>query len=525
MTITVPKWSLFELELTSQTEYENPLQDVLLTATFVSDSGTVRRVDGFWDGGTQWKVRFSPPSTGIWRYTTECSDPHNHGLIGQTGTFTSVEGEGGHRFQQHGPIKVSDNGRFLAHADGTPFFYLADTAWNAPLFSTDDEFRHYLDVRERQGFTAVQWVGTQWISAPEGDLEGRLPFTGHERIAINPDVYRRLDQKLAQMNSRGMLGVPVLLWAADWGEFEVMRINPGLTLPEDQAILLARYMVARWGAYQVLWILAGDAEYRGPRAERFRRIGRAVFNGREHAPVVLHPNGMSWHADEFRDENWLDVLGYQGCHFGDDRALTWAVYGPPATEWRLKPQRPIINLEPPYENHADLSNLQRRFNADDVRRAIYWSLLVSPTAGVTYGGHGVWAWDDGSGPPTAHATSGTPLPWREALVMPGAEQIRHVADLFQSLNWWRLVPDASLIKEQPGETDIVRYVAAARTDEGDLALIYVPADRRIELDLSRLQAGLLAEWVNVRTGQRTMVSVEGSSFLTPEAGDWLLLLR
>lgn len=28
-----------------------------------------------------------------------------------------------------GDLRVSDNGRFLVHADGSPFFYLADTAW------------------------------------------------------------------------------------------------------------------------------------------------------------------------------------------------------------------------------------------------------------------------------------------------------------------------------------------------------------------------------------------------------------
>ncbi|MBZ0255609.1 DUF4038 domain-containing protein, partial [bacterium] len=29
----------------------------------------------------------------------------------------------------HGPLHVSENQRFLVHQDGTPFFYLGDTAW------------------------------------------------------------------------------------------------------------------------------------------------------------------------------------------------------------------------------------------------------------------------------------------------------------------------------------------------------------------------------------------------------------
>jgi hypothetical protein len=519
---TVRQWSRFELELTSDIAYGNPLQDVRLVCTFVSDAGEMRRVDGFWDGRQTWRVRFSPNSAGHWRYVTECSDPRDLGLHGRTGAFNCVLAESGSRFQQHGSVEVSTDGRYLTHANGKPFFYLADTGWNGPLFSTDEEWQHYLNVRVQQGFTAVQWVPTQWISAPHGDREGRLPFTGHERIAVNPDVFQRLDLKLNEMNEAGLLGVPVLLWAANWADFEVMRVNPGLTLPEDQAVLLARYMVARWGANQVLWILPGDADYRGANAERWRRIGRAIFEGRDHAPVTLHPNGMSWYADEFRDESWLSLWGYQGCHFGDENALRWAVFGPQTSEWYRSPPRPIINLEPPYENHVDISDHAHRFSADEVRRAIYWSLLVSPTAGVTYGGHGVWGWDDGTSPPTAHPDSGIPLPWREALHMPAAEQLRHLNTLFQSMKWWTLEPDSSLIKVQPGDIAPQRFIAAVRSQSGDIALVYIPEDRRVTLDQSNLKPDLTSQWFNPRTGEFSRATAEQDEFQTPGEGDWVL---
>ena len=29
----------------------------------------------------------------------------------------------------HGDLQVAPNGRYLQHADGTPFLYLGDTAW------------------------------------------------------------------------------------------------------------------------------------------------------------------------------------------------------------------------------------------------------------------------------------------------------------------------------------------------------------------------------------------------------------
>ncbi|MEZ4664190.1 MAG: DUF4038 domain-containing protein [Caldilineaceae bacterium] len=58
-------------------------------------------------------------------------------------------------------------------------------------------------------------------------------------------------------------------------------------------------------------------------------------------------------------------------------------------------------MEPPYENHVAYQSGQPH-DAHSVRRAMYWSLLNAPTAGVTYGGHGVWGWDDGSTPPVDH---------------------------------------------------------------------------------------------------------------------------
>ena len=34
----------------------------------------------------------------------------------------------------NGRLKVSDNHRYLIHANGTPFFWLGDTNWQAPNY-------------------------------------------------------------------------------------------------------------------------------------------------------------------------------------------------------------------------------------------------------------------------------------------------------------------------------------------------------------------------------------------------------
>ncbi|MDZ4721542.1 MAG: DUF5060 domain-containing protein [Roseiflexaceae bacterium] len=68
-TQVIPKWSRFEVALISQQAYENPFQDADLKATFVSPSNQRVEVDGFWDGGNIWRIRFAPTELGSWEYS------------------------------------------------------------------------------------------------------------------------------------------------------------------------------------------------------------------------------------------------------------------------------------------------------------------------------------------------------------------------------------------------------------------------------------------------------------------------
>ena len=414
----------------------------------------------------------------------------------------------------------------LEHADGTPFFWLADTAWNGALHSAPEEWEHYIRERVRQRFTGVQWVATQWRAAPEGDRLKERAFTGHERIVVHPAFFQRLDAKSAALNEAGLLSVPVLLWAIGGGSNPA--INPGFSLPEDQAIRLARYMVARWQGHDVAWILAGDGDYRGERAERWKRIGRAVFGEGRHGPVIMHPGGMHWIHGEFLHEDWVDVHGYQSGHGDDERTLRWMTEGPPAKDWRTEPRRPFINLEPPYEYHVAYQS-KTRISPHTVRRAVYWTLLNAPVAGVTYGGHGIWGWDDGTRPPTDHPNSGIPLPWKEALVMPGAEQMAHVAALFTSVDFWRLRPAPEALAEQPGAQTPARFVMAAASEARDLLVAYTPEAQPLTFAPAAAPASAKTEWWNPRTGQRTSASGERSGtavrFTPPGDGDWVLVAR
>src|SRR5262245_50953980 len=112
-TTPVPLWDRFEQTFISARPYTSPLQDAVLGVTFTAPSGRTRTVDGFWDGGTTWHVRFAPDEPGEWAYITSCSDSANAGLHNQAGGFTCAASGGATRFDRHGPIRVADGRRYL----------------------------------------------------------------------------------------------------------------------------------------------------------------------------------------------------------------------------------------------------------------------------------------------------------------------------------------------------------------------------------------------------------------------------
>ena len=523
---TVPLYQRFEQSLESAANYSNPVQEAALTAVFTAPSGEKLKVPGFWDGGKTWRVRFAPTQTGNWKFETTCSDASNNGLHQKSGEFTVTAATGSTALSKHGPLRVSDDQRQLAHQDGTPFFWVGDTAWNGPLLSSKSDWDQYLKERSRQKFNVVQWVTTQWRAAPNGDANKQLAYTGNDKISINTAYFQRLDEKVEAMNKAGLVSVPVLLWAINTGANP--KVNPGVSLPDDQAVLLARYMVARWGGNAVAWILGGDSDYRGSKAEKWKRIGGAVFGDIAHAPVTMHPGGMQWVWKEFIDEKWYGFHGYQSGHGDDDRTMKWITEGPLTDDWTKLPHRPFINLEPPYENHVAYQS-KKPISPEVARRAIYWSLLCAPTAGVSYGGHGVWGWDDGTTFPADHPGTGTPLPWQKALTMPAAEQMAYLADFFASVDWWKLRPAPIVVVNNPGTATPAKFIAGAKSDDKELMVVYVPEDRTVEIKLDSMPPSPNVTWFNPRTGEKSpavaVVTANTCQFPTPAEGDWILFMK
>jgi hypothetical protein len=504
-----PILNIVELTFTGQRDYPDPSREVALTVTFSGPDGRQQRWPAFWDGQRSWRVRFSPPDAGRWHYRTTCSPESDRGLQAQRGEFSVAPYRGNLPLLRHGPIRLAADHHSLAHADGTPFFWLADTAWNGVLKAQPADWDHYLATRKAQGFSAIQAVITHWRSFP-ADAVGEVAFSGTETIRLNPAFYQRLDRKIAAIAAQGLVPAPVLIWACT-------PHDPGYYLAAADCTWLARYEVARYAAFRPIWILGGDGEYRGQAAEKWKQVGRAVFADWPDQVVTMHPRGINWPGEDLRHEPWLTFHSYQSGHGDNDDHLRWLQTGPPASNWPIAPVKPVINLEPNYEHHLSYHTRQQ-FKAFHVRRACYWSLLVSPPAGVTYGHHGIWPWMEEAGLPADHPQTGAAPTWREALHAAGAEHMRHLRTFFNEFAWWTLRPAQALLASQPGQADPNRFIVAACGDQGDPAVVYSPGGAAIQLTRPLRQV----RWFDPRSGA-WFAAADGAEFIPPSPDDWLLI--
>lgn len=506
----IPKWERFELTLKSRDAYTNALQEAEVRVLFVSPLGETNRTYGFWDGGKTWRVRFAPDFPGRWRYYTMCSDPANRGLHGQTGEFLCSAATGGSRFRDHGPVQVARDHTHFEHADRTPFLWLGDAAWDAATRSDQAGWEHYVQRRAAQKFNVVQW---RLAAAQEGQTPAA--FSGTECITINLEFFNKLEAKVSAAARAGLLNAIAPLW----------EIGPGAepALPEDQAIVLLRYVVARWGGDPVAWILAFESDNTGAEAARWQRIGRAVFQPVTHGPVILLPGEASWVLQEFRSESWVDALGFQTSQAADADTLPWLLKGPLSLERRKVPARPLIALAPAAETGPPPER-GKAGNSDFARRLLWWNLLINTPAGVSYSARDVADWT------TVRARDMAEQPWRQSLTLPGAGAVAPLVDFFDQVEFWRLEPFPRVLVTPAGADSQRNHIVACRTSTGGLISVYVPDERSVTVTPDAWSTAAEVSWFDPRTGERRLAAAAvirptGWELVKPSADDWVLVVR
>lgn len=427
------------------------------------------------------------------------------------------------------PLRVSDNQRFLVRSDGSPFFWLADTAWELFHRCDREEATMYLKKRKSQGFNVIQAVALAELDGLHTpNTYGETPLFNDDPATPNPAYFEHVDFIIDKAAELDMYIALLPTWGdklhtRSWG------IGPEV-FNRENARKYGWWIGNRYKSRDnIIWIIGGD---RTPRTdsddvEVWQQMAKGIVEavgGNDKALMSYHPQprnpggSSTW----FHQDDWLDFNMHQTGHCPKDS------YKNIAHDYHLKPTKPVLDGEPLYEDHPICFDAKNKgySMARDIRRIMYWNVFAG-AFGQTYGCHDVWQMYT-----TGQKGINGPLrPWPEALDLPMATQVRHLKNLMLSRPFLSRIPDQYMVVED--QEDTKDYVIATRDEKGAFAMIYFPTGKKTRLDLSALKGDRFKSWWydprtgNAYRGNEITNSIDKVTITPPTHGlgnDWVLVV-
>ena len=433
-------------------------------------------------------------------------------------------------------LKVSENKRFLVHSDGTPFFWLGDTAWEIFHRLNREDVDRYLKNRADKGFTVVQAVALAEFDGLNTPNEyGHRPLI--ENDPARPDVkngeandyWDHVDYVVKKAATVGIYIGLLPTWGDKWNRGR--GAGPEIFNAQNAAVYgewLGRRYKDEWN---VIWILGGD---RAVENDTHKEIIRAMARGLRAGDggghlMTFHPRGGAGSSDPFHNDDWLDFNMRQNGHVTEFNPR----YEMTRTDYDRTPTKPVLDGEPIYEDHPIAFKAKELGHsvASDVRRPLYWDLFTG-AFGHTYGHHSVWQ----MAKPGRQPINNPLLPWYDAIDQAGARQMQYGRWLIESRPFLTRIPDDSIIVPSDPTSSVpgagLKRFVATRDTGGSYAMIYVPTGRAFHVRMDKLSAKKVkAWWFNPRNGKAALIgefdAVGEREFVSPDRGediDWVLVL-
>ena len=462
-----------------------------------------------------------------------------------------------------GDLKVSDNKRYLVHADGTPFFFLGDTNWNFFHRAHREDAERLLDKRRQQGFTvicgpvtgildSIYYKNPLGVPNPYGDL----PFIDKDvtRPATTPgsdpgdaaqyDYWDHVDFLISLAESKGMYVGLIPAW---WDHYRAGLVN------KTNARAYGRFLGERYGGRRnIIWVLGGDtsishyettfealvghaktlvrrvlqgnAAPRPIEADLFREMAAGIKEGEAYPHLMtFHPRGATSSSYWFHGDGWLDFNMAQTGHDTYDQPRFKFII----EDYNRVPVKPTMDGESAYEDQLPYKHWRKPemgwYDDYDVRQSAYWGLFAGGH-GYIYGNRGVWQMYE----PGRQPSDPVRYFWYDAMDLPGAWDMKHLRDLMLSRPMLSRIPDQSIVEDAFSGGDHIR---ATRGD--DYAFVYVARGRSFTANLGKIAGSVVvAWWFDPRSGAAIRIgefSNTGSRQFdppgTPQRGnDWVLVL-
>jgi hypothetical protein len=419
-------------------------------------------------------------------------------------------------------LKVSADKRYLLKKDGTPFFWLGDTAWELFHRLTREEAKEYLQNRADKGFTVIQAVVlAEFDGLNVPNAYGHKPLINNDPAQPNEAYFKHVDYIVNEANKRGLIVAILPSWGDKWNK-GTWGVGPEVFTPANAAIF-GKWIGARYRNKNIVWVMGGDRNIMDEEDYAIiRNMAKGVRASDNTHLLTFHPQGGKGSYDFFADDEWIDFHMSQTGH-----RVASPCYKANAKAYALKIVRPHVNGEPNYEDHPNDFNPSEKGWMDDfdTREAAYWNML-SGAAGHTYGNHNMWQFYTEKRVGVNNARTN----WHVAMNHPGAYHVGHMRRLFEKRNWQKLVNDQSLISGDNPEG--VEYKMAAVSADGDFMLVYIPYGRKTTVNTSKIKSQQLkAWWFNPRDGGAIDLGEfdnTGSKEFVPTSvgrgSDWVLVI-
>ena len=543
MTPTAELWTPVEITLTGTVDYENPFIATEIDATFTHADGTSIIIPGFWKEGNTWAVRFSPTKVGEWRYAITCKDPANTGLTA-SGVIDAIPSTGDTEMSRRGFVTAGKGDRIYRYADGTPFFWLGDTNWQAftnvsttvcnyPGCTCQNQFRHIVDDRLAKGFTVYQ---TYFV--PEAGNGEKPLWLNNNFTTPNTDVFNgKVDAMFEYLGERGLLIVLGLgCHSSTMGCMDL-----------DSFLRFTRMIVARYACYPLVWIAGQEITNLG----NSKTPGHTVFDCYFKAATLVdeldgykHPNSAHMDPMLATDERavrldtapWHTSWTVQGGHGNLKTVNVGYMQSKAFYESYYKAEnagycKPFIESE---SNYEDINC--GPFTGYDPNRVGAWKAMLCGSAGFTYGVGGIWAgcfstsrFSGWYGELNGYSYD----PWYAGLDKPGSFEMTYLKEFFEEIGpWYDLVPrfgDTAFASSLDSDDCLL-----ASTEDGALAVVYRCRNAVKETTILRClnpEKTYDAYWFDPRTGAyipagKGISAADGLYTMPdqPTSADWVFLI-
>ena len=396
-----------------------------------------------------------------------------------------------------------------------------------------EDFKTLAADRQQKGFNVIQIVAGLYPDMPAFDDRGRneagFPWE-KDYSRIRPEYFDKADERLQLPRRSGLRPL----------HRRGLGLSPAVAgrREDEEALALPRRPIRCAAGGLVRGRRSQPALLPRERLPARRREADGRLGGGDSisadrstplaGSITVHPTGLPPLSGRllYKDQSLLDFDMLQTGH-GQSEVLAPTI----------RALRDPYDAQPTCRSSTAKSATKRLLGRipAEVPRLMFWANMLSGAAGHTYGANGIWQLNRRGQPygNSPHGGNYGPIPWDEAMKLPGAQQLGFAKRLFVEHDWQRFEPHpewASWSEVHEGDDEfLVPYAAGT---PGVVRIVYLAKPAPATMHKLEPDRKHTAAWFDPITGQSRAIgsaqpTADGSWTVSPPKGvrgDWVVVL-